>query len=589
MSNKRLLVIDDSLTIRKLVEISLRATGWNVAFASNGASGVARAITESPDLILLDYVLPDMRGIDVCVQLAASSRTGSIPIVLMTGKAEKVRGEFAEYSTVVDFVGKPFAPHDLIAKIASALERSPKRQTLPSPNGAPEPLAASKARFSFSQAEAAAKGVYAALRGGFAQIPSWSKQLGVQSAHTFYGQKILTHESITKVLLNLLPVYREFFAGATSLSIAPPGADVIAEGRAAGLPIANVLSLLTGPGKRTGECRVAYHGQEMIVHVRQGQVVLATSHDPVDYAKLSDLDVSRVPPAAMAHAQAEQRRSGKPVFVGLTEAGVLTSAELALVIRQQSKRLLLLAWQVAEGKFTFREGPIPSYAEAYGSTITLEQLSLEAKRSELGPADAHDVLDAVWFRREGFSNRVRSFELVGEERLVLASVDGRTTGRAIAQRTKLTEAAAAATLRRLGEVDFIAARPTGAAPRAASGPRRVLVVDDDVEGFGRPLEELLQDRPEPIGVLALKGSADVVAAVARERPAIVLFNATNTAVEPDALLRAIRARVASERPQLVALLDTASPERDNELITAGFDAVLTKPITFSDIERLLAA
>src|SRR3954470_12479243 len=62
----RLLVIDDSATIRKLVEISFRGSAWVLEFAGTGADGLARAAQGGPTMILLDYVLPDMKAAEVC-------------------------------------------------------------------------------------------------------------------------------------------------------------------------------------------------------------------------------------------------------------------------------------------------------------------------------------------------------------------------------------------------------------------------------------------------------------------------------------------------------------------------------------------
>jgi len=66
MTTPRLLVIDDSLTIRKLVELSFRTTSFVLDFATSGAEGVAKAAQSAPDVILLDCVLPDMKSADVC-------------------------------------------------------------------------------------------------------------------------------------------------------------------------------------------------------------------------------------------------------------------------------------------------------------------------------------------------------------------------------------------------------------------------------------------------------------------------------------------------------------------------------------------
>ncbi|HEY6177984.1 MAG TPA: response regulator, partial [Kofleriaceae bacterium] len=103
------LVIDDSPTVRKLVEISLRGRALQPFFAETGSAGIRQATTLTPSAILLDFVLPDMTGIEVCRALASDARTRSIPILVVTAKHERTRVEFQPFPSVIDFVAKPFS------------------------------------------------------------------------------------------------------------------------------------------------------------------------------------------------------------------------------------------------------------------------------------------------------------------------------------------------------------------------------------------------------------------------------------------------------------------------------------------------
>jgi CheY-like chemotaxis protein len=123
MSSAQLLVVDDSPTVRKLVELTLRTTPWTASFAANGAEAIRMARAQSPQAILLDVVLPDMQALDVCADLARSPQTEGIPIILMSAKDETCRRSFSRYSSVVDFIHKPFTPIDLAARIRTAFSR----------------------------------------------------------------------------------------------------------------------------------------------------------------------------------------------------------------------------------------------------------------------------------------------------------------------------------------------------------------------------------------------------------------------------------------------------------------------------------
>jgi CheY-like chemotaxis protein len=117
----RILVIDDSTTLRKLVEIAFRGTTAEVDFASSGAEAVRRALANPPDVILLDFLLPDMGGVDVCARLAAHPAAASTPVVVMSAKREGVREAFRAFPFVVDFVAKPFAMEEIRSRIGAAL------------------------------------------------------------------------------------------------------------------------------------------------------------------------------------------------------------------------------------------------------------------------------------------------------------------------------------------------------------------------------------------------------------------------------------------------------------------------------------
>ncbi|HEX4458644.1 MAG TPA: response regulator, partial [Polyangia bacterium] len=110
MAGETVLVIDDSPTILKVVQLVLTKAGFSVYTAPDGEEGIARARAERPDLILLDFVMPKMNGYQVCRALAESPELKSIPVVLMSAKGDQVGERFVKVMGIVDYITKPFSP-----------------------------------------------------------------------------------------------------------------------------------------------------------------------------------------------------------------------------------------------------------------------------------------------------------------------------------------------------------------------------------------------------------------------------------------------------------------------------------------------
>lgn len=122
LTAKRILVIDDAEDIREVAQVSLEVVGgWEVLTASSGREGMAKALAEQPDAILLDVMMPDQDGPTTFKQLQANHATQHIPVILLTAKAlASDRRMFADLG-VVSVIAKPFEPMSLAAQVAEAL------------------------------------------------------------------------------------------------------------------------------------------------------------------------------------------------------------------------------------------------------------------------------------------------------------------------------------------------------------------------------------------------------------------------------------------------------------------------------------
>jgi DNA-binding response OmpR family regulator len=119
----RVLVIDDEAPIRLLCRVNLEAEGMNVLEAADGPSGLERARAETPDVVLLDVMMPGLDGWRVAEELLDDPRTESIPIVFLTARAElRDRARGIDLGGV-DYVTKPFNPVELAPLVRDLLDR----------------------------------------------------------------------------------------------------------------------------------------------------------------------------------------------------------------------------------------------------------------------------------------------------------------------------------------------------------------------------------------------------------------------------------------------------------------------------------
>jgi len=117
----RILAVDDSLTIRKALELILVPAGYQVAFAASGAEALAIARQAPPDVLLLDFILPDLRGSDVCRSLREEAATAALPVVLISARGAEIEQAFRDLPNVVRYLGKPFTPDEVLTAVTDAL------------------------------------------------------------------------------------------------------------------------------------------------------------------------------------------------------------------------------------------------------------------------------------------------------------------------------------------------------------------------------------------------------------------------------------------------------------------------------------
>ncbi|HXP61472.1 MAG TPA: response regulator transcription factor [Dongiaceae bacterium] len=120
----KILVVDDEPEAVELVEFNLRQAGFEVVTAADGAEALKKARALLPNLMVLDLMLPEVDGLDVCKMIRRDPVTAAIPIVMVTAKAAEIDRILGLELGADDYITKPFSPRELILRIKKILQRS---------------------------------------------------------------------------------------------------------------------------------------------------------------------------------------------------------------------------------------------------------------------------------------------------------------------------------------------------------------------------------------------------------------------------------------------------------------------------------
>ncbi len=388
MADESILVIDDSPTILKLVELVLTKAGYRVATASGGETGLVAAKEEAPQLILLDYLMPDMNGDDVCRVMSGDTALADVPVVVMSARHDEVGERFARMTNVVDYITKPFSPEALATVIGHYVEK------------------------------------YARKRRGHA--PPSEQELRILSVSVDHAAA------------------RPEGRGALTEAAAAPALA----GDLAVISIADVLTMLQDQAQ-TGYLALAHGPAQIEVFLAGGRIDFATARGVPEEFLLGRflVEAGQITAAALA-AVIEQRRShraGDPqalvLGADLLGRGLVTAAGLRKVMSLQTTALVYegLAW--GSGRFQFHVlAELPPLARDAALALPVDGLVMEGLRRvdewRLIEREVGDF-DSVFVRND---DRVAAFgrgKLLRDEVTVLDLVNGRNAVKDIVSQTKM--------------------------------------------------------------------------------------------------------------------------------------------------------
>jgi len=123
MSKQTILVIEDEKNIQELVRYNLEQEGYSVLSAETGDVGLDLAIQKLPDLVILDLMLPEMDGTEICKILKQKQETANMAIIMLSAKSEEIDKILGLELGADDYMTKPFSPRELVARVKAVLRR----------------------------------------------------------------------------------------------------------------------------------------------------------------------------------------------------------------------------------------------------------------------------------------------------------------------------------------------------------------------------------------------------------------------------------------------------------------------------------
>ncbi len=129
MDQKKVLIVDDEIHIVHVVAIKLRNNGYEVISANNGAEAYDLACSFRPDIIVTDYQMPVMSGIELVAKLRENENVKDIPVIMLTARSFAISKEQQESLQISDCLSKPFSPRELLINIEDILYQNEMVET----------------------------------------------------------------------------------------------------------------------------------------------------------------------------------------------------------------------------------------------------------------------------------------------------------------------------------------------------------------------------------------------------------------------------------------------------------------------------
>jgi DNA-binding response OmpR family regulator len=458
--SRKVLAIDDSLMLLSFVQEVLIEANYDVTTTGTGEEGLRAAARTIPGLILLDFLLPDIKGDEVCRRLLENPATAGIPVVYMSGYTAHMQPDKAGSPNVIGFLNKPFTSDLLIKTVETYMPKSPEEgEPEVSPGeqqaGATEFPAEQEAAFGeVTQAgpepQPASEEAWwstppsggeppASLAEPFA--PAAEFEMEPAAASPAYTEESFPDESVTA---------GAFFCGDTRFFSLHAALRTIAK------------------QKLTGALRCYWEKEPVDLLAREGEIVLATTRDSAVYCSETPISLTNLDPARLENARNHQWETGCPMFITLAQENLIPQESAAQLVQHHGQKLFAQLWTLPQVRFAFHQGELPAYAEGIHADGDADQWSLSSLRMiqfhELGTLANYDPASIPAYTRDGYE-RVQDLRLTVAEAQFASQFNGARSIQQIAKNLRLDFKFARLTLFRFLALEIVECWPAATASK----------------------------------------------------------------------------------------------------------------------------
>ncbi|MFL6543012.1 MAG: response regulator [Chthoniobacterales bacterium] len=438
---RKVLVIDDSQMLLGFAREVLTGANYDVFTAASAREGLVVAAQNPPDLVLLDYVLPDMKGVDVTAQLRENGETSRVPIIFMTGFGHRVApGEIS--GNVIASLNKPFTS-DLLKRTIE--QHMPERTVETTPPAAVETNASETREESFTPAEESSRATQEssfapteessppagesfasatidephppdaagsitesseiAAAAGQASEPWWTTPAPAPAGEeqpagepSPMDQTSPASESFggpaTEITPpELMPSHSDFDA-APSPAFQPDAQPQFVAAPAEPIPVSDrtffcgdstFFSLhwalqSIGRQRLTGTLRCLWDNATVELLARNGEIVLVTTRDPDLYCAEAPITLVNVDAGQTSAARDQQRESGCPMFITLAQQNLVLQEPALQLVEHYGQKLFSQLWTAARVRFLFELSDLPAFAKDVPGEADVDQWALGTLR-----------------------------------------------------------------------------------------------------------------------------------------------------------------------------------------------------------------